>query len=367
MSKRILVISPSLTVGGLQKAALEMALLLRDSGFAVGMGLLFKHKRFFELPKDVPCFEPSQEATGTWARMKQMRNLARNAVKQFDADVVVVYGRYYSAWVAWALRGVDVKVVMSDRNSPLFVLPLWQRAWIRWSYWVNAPVLALAQTEAALVHQEQYFGSKWLGIFPFRRKTHVVLFPNLLDALKPAEAVDREKIVLAVGRVTDPLKGMDWLLEVRSLVENTAWKWVVAGGTAEENPVLWKQIQAMNLSDKIDFLGKVKDLDSWYRKAGIFIMTSKSEGFPNALAEAMQHGMPCVAYDFVGGAKDLIVNDQVGVLVEYGHHAACAKAVEALMNDEEKRLALGAAAAESVQRLLRKNRITEVQTLFGGL
>ncbi len=341
--------------------------MLRDSGFDVGMGLLFKHKRFFDLPGDIPCFEPLQEATGTWARMKQMRNLAREAVTQFDADVVVVYGRYYSAWVAWALRGVDVKLVVSDRNSPLFVLPLWQRIWIRWTYWVNAPVLALAQTEAALVHQEQYFGSKWLGIFPFRRKTRVVLFPNLLDALKPAEAVDREKIVLAVGRVTDPLKGMDWLLEVRNLVANTEWKWVVGGGTAEENPVLWKQIQALNLTDKITFLGKVKDLDSWYKKAGIFIMTSKSEGFPNALAEAMQHGMPCVAYDFIGGAKDLIANEKVGVLVEYGDHAACAAAMEALMNDEEKRLALGLAASESVQCLVRKNRINEVQILFGEL
>ena len=367
LGKKIMVISPSLTVGGVQKAALEMAMLLHDTGFDVSLCLLLKQPHFFVLETGIPLVEPGHQAGGIWNRMRQMRDTVLEAYKQFEPEVVVVYGRYYSAWAAWALRGEKVKVVVSDRNSPLFVLPLWQRTWIRLAYMINPPSMALAQTQAAKQHQLHYYSTKWLGLFPFKRKPEVILFPNLLDALKPAEVVSREKIVLAVGRVTDPLKGLDWLLQVRSLVENTEWKWVLAGGTAEENPLLWKQVQDLNLTDKIIFLGKVKDLDSWYRKAGIFIMTSKSEGFPNALAEAMQHGMPCVAYDFVGGAKDLIDNEQVGVLVEYGNHTACAAAIEDLMENEEKRLALGSAAAESVQRLVRKNRIKEVRTLFEQL
>lgn len=356
--QRILVVSPALSVGGVQKAALEMALLLRDSGFEVAICLLLKQAHFFELPADIPCFEPQQEASGTWARMQQMQAMVKNSCAEFGATTVVVYGRYYSAWAAWALKGTGMKLVVSDRNSPLFVLPLWQRIWIRWAFFVKTPVMALAQTQAAKEAQQRYFG----------KNTQVVLFPNLLDEIKGDEIPrEREKIVLAVGRVTDHLKGLDWLFMVRSLVKNKEWKWVIAGGTAEENPALFHELKALDLEGKITFLGKVKDLSEWYKKAGIFVMTSKSEGFPNAMAEAMQYGMPCVAYNFVGGAKDLISSNELGILVEYGNHHACAEALEELMLNDQKRMAMGHAASESVQRLLRKNRLEEVKLLFENL
>ena len=67
---------------------------------------------------------------------------------------------------------------------------------------------------------------------------------------------------------------------------------------------------------RIKFLGKVEEIDKCYAYAGMFVIPSRSEGFPNALAEAMTAGCCCVTFDFVAGPRDIITNNINGIIVE---------------------------------------------------
>ena len=78
------------------------------------------------------------------------------------------------------------------------------------------------------------------------------------------------------------------------------------------------QITQLKIQDKVELLGSVKNVDSWLAKSSIFAFPSISEGFPNALAEAMISGIACVSFDCKTGPSDLIINEVNGFLIKVG-------------------------------------------------
>ena len=79
-------------------------------------------------------------------------------------------------------------------------------------------------------------------------------------------------------------------------------------------------------------------MDKIYAKAGIFVMPSRSEGFPNALAEAMAAGCCCISFDFIAGPRDLIDHNQTGLIVENGNIEALSKTIDELISKPEIRI-----------------------------
>ena len=91
------------------------------------------------------------------------------------------------------------------------------------------------------------------------------------------------------------------------------------------------------IKHRIDFLGKIKNIDIEYAKAGIFVMPSRSEGFPNALVEAMAAGCPCISFDFIAGPRDVITERENGILIPAERVDLLAKAIDELIANSELR------------------------------
>ena len=130
----------------------------------------------------------------------------------------------------------------------------------------------------------------------------------------------REKTVLAVGRLHEQ-KGFDLLLDAWQPIEKQHPDWTLRiVGEGDKRTALEAQIKALGLQH-VCLAGRTNDMAKEYTHASCFVLSSRYEGLPLALIEAMWCGLPCVAFDCPHGAAELL-SEQRGWLVSNGDTTA---------------------------------------------
>lgn len=342
--KKICIIGPALKMGGIERESVNFANSLSSEEFDVSFLALFKSNHFFRLNSFVRFYEPNEFNVKALNIFKTLQ-WVRKIVCQIEPDGIIVYNKFYGAVVSLALLFTKYKIVVSEASSPIYQWPLKQRLLNRVAYSVRPPEAVKAQTQVSFTYLRKYYN----------RKTRIKVIPNPLREVKLYPELNRKKWILAAGRFGDPLKGFDRLIDAFAKVKANDWVLVFAGGD-EDGQYLKNRAATLEVLDKIIFLGKVSEIDIVYAQASIFVMPSRSEGFPNALCEAMGAGLPCISFDFISGPKDMITDGVNGILVKDGDIDALAKAIDNLIVDENKRYMLGNNAME-VRRWLDQNKI----------
>jgi glycosyltransferase involved in cell wall biosynthesis len=335
----ICVIGPSLTMGGMERASINLSSMLHESGHQITHFTVLKQKHFFELPSGIRLVEPENFNVKSLSIFKTMQWI-RKDVRQINPDCIIVFNKFYAALVSIALLFTSSKIIISERSSPLYNWPLKFKIINKIAFMLNTPTGVICQTNIATEYQKKYYSSK------SRMKT----IPNILRDVKTFSDINREKFVLGVGRLDEDLKGIDRLIDAFSKIKNKEWKLVLAGND-DKAQFLKDQVFDLNISERVSFLGPIKNIDEQYAKAGIFVIPSRSEGFPNALVEAMAAGLPCISFDFVAGPRDIIENNLNGIIVENDNIEAMANAIDNLIADEDKRNQLSAASIKIKDRL----------------
>lgn len=169
----------------------------------------------------------------------------------------------------------------------------------------------------------------------FTKNTFVL--PNPVS-FTPIEFVPKkEKIILAAGRLNAwECKGFDVLIKAWSKIESefSDWKLYIAG---EGNKSYLTDLQAkLKLNNRLSFLGFV-DMLEWYKKASIFVLSSRYEGFGMVLTEAMSQGCACIACDYKGRQREIIQNDSQGITCPVEDIDELAKAIKKMIIDESYR------------------------------
>jgi GalNAc-alpha-(1->4)-GalNAc-alpha-(1->3)-diNAcBac-PP-undecaprenol alpha-1,4-N-acetyl-D-galactosaminyltransferase len=118
------------------------------------------------------------------------------------------------------------------------------------------------------------------------------------------------------------------------------------------------------LDDKIDFIGFSKNIISHLRKAKIFALSSREEGLPMVLIEAMSQGVASIAFDCITGPSDIITNNYDGLLVENQNINEFTEKLKNLMEDSKSRNTLGSNAIRSVKRYDIKKIINKWEEIF---
>jgi phosphatidylinositol alpha-1,6-mannosyltransferase len=157
----------------------------------------------------------------------------------------------------------------------------------------------------------------------------------------------REPAALIVGRMASEErgKGHDELIaawpEVRRHVPD-AELWVVGGGDDVER--LRARARESGAGEAVSFLGRIPDpeLSALYRRASLFVMPSRQEGFGLVYAEAMWHGLPCIG-STADAAGRVIDAGETGLLVPYGDVRAIAETVATLLGDPDRAQRMGQA------------------------
>jgi glycosyltransferase involved in cell wall biosynthesis len=180
-----------------------------------------------------------------------------------------------------------------------------------------------------------------------------------IDAAPPLSRSDEalgihnaSHIVLNVGNVRR-VKGTDVMIRTVAIVREKFPNvlFLLVGGVHER--VFFAEVQRLitdlRVTDNVQFLGQRLDVPSILKICDIFYQSSRSEGLPNAVLEAMASGLPCVATD-VGGTNEIICNDENGFLVESERPDLAAKAIIHLLGDQNRARIVGAAARRTIEQ-----------------
>ena len=352
-ANKILIIAPCLAMGGIERASSNTANGLSELGAKVYFLSLFKKEAFFKLNEGIEIIEP-QGFNKTKLSLFKSILWIRKEVKRVNPEHILVFNKFYGAITALALLGTKYPYFLSERSSPLFVWRQPMRAINKFAFSIKPPKGVIAQTNIAAEYQRKYF-----------KKTEVKVIPNSVREVQLFPEIKREKVILAVGRLNDYLKGFDLLIESFAKLKNQDWELHIAGGD-EEGEALKEQAERLGVINRIKFLGKVKEIDKCYAYAGMFVIPSRSEGFPNALAEAMGAGCLCIAFDFTAGPRDIIVDGISGLIIENGNTTEMAKAIDYLIAHPEKRMQLSKEAIK-IREKLNKNIIANKIKYFLNL
>lgn len=124
------------------------------------------------------------------------------------------------------------------------------------------------------------------------------------------------KTIITAGRLAKQ-KGMDLLADVAEIVlkKYPDWQWVICG-EGEERAEIEDKIQKKHLTEKVLIKGNVKDIDAYYKKSAIFVLTSRYEGFGLVLTEAKSMGLPCISFKCPHGPMEIIEDGVNGYLID---------------------------------------------------
>ena len=156
--------------------------------------------------------------------------------------------------------------------------------------------------------------------------------------------------VAAMGRLEFE-KGLDLLIRAFARLAAGFPDWgLVILGQGTQRSELESLVAELGMQERIELPGAIPNPFPTLKRADLFVLPSRSEGFGNALAEAMACGLAVVAADCWRAPPGIVRNGTDGILVPPEDVEALAAAMAGLMADDEKRRALGAEAARSVRR-----------------
>jgi GalNAc-alpha-(1->4)-GalNAc-alpha-(1->3)-diNAcBac-PP-undecaprenol alpha-1,4-N-acetyl-D-galactosaminyltransferase len=276
---------------------------------------------------------------GIWNNSVNIRRL-RAATIESKPDVAIGFMDKVNVITLLATWGANIPTIVSERNDPAMctIGRVWELL-RKWTYPLSDCLVV--QTERAR------------NYFPIELQDRIHVIPNPVILPSDASIVVQRQLgrsLIAVGRLV-PQKGFDLLLKAFAIVKDRYPEWTLTIlGEGESRSQLVSLRQELNLEDRVHLPGKVQNPQELLKQADIFVMSSRYEGFPNALCEAMVCGLPVISTDCPNGPREIIRDGIDGILVLSEDVSALAEAMERLMSDPQARAALADRAPELATR-----------------
>lgn len=343
---RLTLVISSLGCGGAERVMTTMANHWAAKGWEITLLTLDDEStpRFYNLDGGVRHIalgvagNSTNLATALRNSFKRVYKL-RSAIRASRPDGVISFMDRTNVMTLLATRGLNVPVIVSERVDPNMhrIGGVWR--WLRKISYPSASLLVV-QSEAAL----NYFSP--------RMKSCTRIIPNPID-LPPghlaSDSVHRPTLI-SVGRL-DRQKGFDLLLGAFAKLKDRHSDWTLTIlGEGPQRQQLESLRDELGLADRVMLAGCVANVYEALQQATLFVMSSRYEGFPNALCEAMSCGLPVISTDCPSGPRDIIIDGIDGILVPNENVNALAEAMGRLMGSEVERERLAARAPEVAER-----------------
>lgn len=367
---RLTIVIHSLSSGGAERVAANLANAWAERGWAVSLvSLAPESLDFYRLSPRVrrKALDVAGSSSGLLgalrANARRVRAL-RRTLRELEPEAVLAMAHTTAVLAILAARGLGCRVIASEHTYP--PLAAANRPW--------SILRRLAYPSAHRVTMLTSEGVRWLHQHVPRARGVVVPNPVVYPLpageprLSPGSLVPGQaRLLLAVGRLNRG-KQFDRLVAAFAALaaRHPAWQLVILG-EGPERAALERQVAAAGLAGRVSLPGRVGNMGDWYGRADLYAMSSRYEGFPCTLAEAMSYGCPAVSYDCDTGPRDIIRHGVDGLLVRpVGDVAALAAALGRLMDDAAERRRMAARAADVRSRYSLEGVLAVWDQVLGG-
>jgi glycosyltransferase involved in cell wall biosynthesis len=273
--------------------------------------------------------------TLAWELMKVKPALVHVHVPNPGAAFAIVAARYHGPLVIMHQSDTLGRKLLKRMSDP-FVNAMMRRA------------------DRIIVASHRYLNSSE-ELVPFKEKCRVI--PMGINIEKERENIGAEcaevvrehgsRLVLAVGRLVG-YKGFIYLLEAMRMVDAT----LLLVGTGPLDSELRRAVQSYGVSDKVKFLGRVDDLQKYYRASSVFVLPSisRAEAYGLVQLEAMAAGLPVINTDLDTGVPEVSVDGVTGITVPPADANSLALAINVLLEDAALRQRMGEAGRVRANR-----------------
>ena len=173
--------------------------------------------------------------------------------------------------------------------------------------------------------------------------------------------------IISIGRYSEQ-KGYDRLIEAWIKVNRKHPDWHIRiYGEGQDRNSLQELIEKHHIENSFSLCPPTKSIQEKYLESSIYVMSSRFEGLPMALLEAMACGVPCISFDCPYGPAEIITPEEDGILVKNGNTDELADAICRLIEDTDKRIRMGKQAQKNIQRYSREEVMKLWDELFNTL
>lgn len=264
-----------------------------------------KHKGFLQNLKDIKRLV-KENNIDLIISATEKANLAAFLSKLINPKTKVIYTRHCA---------FDV----SDQKLPPFAIKALYSLFA-----TNGQVVAVSDTLKQQIQQSLLFNKNKVHFIP-----NAVIHEEIYQKAEEPLPIDFDTpYFIAVGRLVEQ-KGFDILINAYSnaLKANKELPPLKILGEGEDNEALKNQSEALKISDKIHFAGFTTNPYAPIKNAICFILSSRHEGMPTVMIEALALKTPVIAFDCPTGPAEIIKQGKNGMLIEYLNEEALTKAI----------------------------------------
>ncbi len=341
---KILVVSPNLHGGGAERTVSllsqewakshEVTIALFDaSGMAYDYG-----------GRIVEILEPAWPVPfnffhlrGAYNICMRMARLAR-LIRRERPDRIISAWEYtnVSAIIASALTGHLSHLIISMHIKPAYALPFFRdRLQALLFYRLPGRVIAVSEGVRRELASTCRLPPERISFVP-----NPVVMKNARETAPPLP----KRYMLGVGRLA-PQKGFELLLRAFHRLDRPALHLAILGEGPERANLL-RLARELGLESRLHLPGHVADVETWYRHAACFVLSSRWEGWGNVLMEALANGCPAVSFDCDYGPSEILEGGKYGLLAPEGDVGALAEAMARVLDDDALRRNLAAKGPE---------------------
>ncbi len=268
--------------------------------------------------------------------VKVIRRISRirKLIKETNPDLMISFMVDLSMQVLLANCPTSNKLIVSEHITIQTTRQLHRL--------ITRHILYRLASKIVLISESDYNYAKWI-----EQKTYIY---NPL-CIPISSISHKEKYIVAVGpQKRWHSKGFDMLIKVWSRIAPLHPDWKLQFVGANNDDYIINLTKSYRLEKQIEFLGWTDEIDNTLQTKSIYVLSSRREGFPCSLIEAMSQGCTCLAFDCKTGPNEIITDGKSGLLARNGDIDDIANKLEMLINDEQLRLRLSAGAIEEAKR-----------------